>query len=74
MAKQTMGFSCQSLNARADQKLYHLQVSAIYFLFSELLVEVLPDAFLLFSTLERTTSVYSVIFVDAGNIMLNFDY
>lgn len=25
MAKQTMGFSCQSLNARADQKLYHLQ-------------------------------------------------
>lgn len=25
MAKQTMGFSCQSLNLRADQKLYHLQ-------------------------------------------------
>ncbi|KAG8391300.1 hypothetical protein BUALT_Bualt01G0173600 [Buddleja alternifolia] len=25
MAKQTMGFSCQSINLRADQKLYHLQ-------------------------------------------------
>ncbi|GFP98191.1 DNA-directed RNA polymerase i subunit rpa2 [Phtheirospermum japonicum] len=25
MGKQTMGYSCQSLNARADQKLYHLQ-------------------------------------------------
>ncbi|KAG8391090.1 hypothetical protein BUALT_Bualt01G0151700 [Buddleja alternifolia] len=27
MAKQTMGLSCQSINHRADQKLYHLQVS-----------------------------------------------
>ncbi|KAL6562796.1 DNA-directed RNA polymerase I subunit RPA2 [Orobanche hederae] len=25
MGKQTMGFSCQSLSSRADQKLYHLQ-------------------------------------------------
>ncbi|XP_057807628.1 DNA-directed RNA polymerase I subunit 2 [Salvia miltiorrhiza] len=25
MAKQTMGFSCQAINSRADQKLYHLQ-------------------------------------------------
>ncbi|KAL3622460.1 DNA-directed RNA polymerase I subunit RPA2 [Castilleja foliolosa] len=25
MGKQTMGYSCQSINARADQKLYHLQ-------------------------------------------------
>ncbi|KAL8500733.1 hypothetical protein ACS0TY_020353 [Phlomoides rotata] len=27
MAKQTMGFSCQSIHSRADQKLYHLQIS-----------------------------------------------
>lgn len=32
MAKQTMGFSCQSLSARADQKMYHLQVSASTFI------------------------------------------
>ncbi|GER39393.1 DNA-directed RNA polymerase [Striga asiatica] len=25
MAKQTMGFSCQAISARADQKIYHLQ-------------------------------------------------
>lgn len=25
MGKQTMGFSCQTINSRADQKLYHLQ-------------------------------------------------
>ncbi|KAL8062090.1 hypothetical protein ABFX02_02G124000 [Erythranthe guttata] len=25
MGKQTMGFSCQAINCRADQKLYHLQ-------------------------------------------------
>lgn len=32
MAKQTMGYSCQALSARADQKLYHLQVSASIFI------------------------------------------
>lgn len=32
MAKQTMGYSCQALSARADQKLYHLQVSASTFI------------------------------------------
>lgn len=26
MAKQTMGFSSQTINCRADQKIYHLQV------------------------------------------------
>ncbi|KAL0397530.1 UNVERIFIED_CONTAM: DNA-directed RNA polymerase I subunit [Sesamum calycinum] len=29
MGKQTMGFSCQALIARADQKLYHLQTETI---------------------------------------------
>lgn len=29
MAKQTMGFSSQGINCRADQKLYHLQVCIV---------------------------------------------
>ncbi|KAL8495937.1 hypothetical protein ACS0TY_019888 [Phlomoides rotata] len=29
MAKQTMGFSCQSIHSRADQKLYHLQTPIV---------------------------------------------
>lgn len=32
MGKQTMGFSSQALNCRADQKLYHLQVCPGYYL------------------------------------------
>lgn len=31
MAKQTMAFSSQAINFRADQKLYHLQVSSCHF-------------------------------------------
>lgn len=31
MGKQTMGFSSQALNCRADQKLYHLQVCPGYY-------------------------------------------
>lgn len=31
MAKQTMGFSSQGINCRADQKLYHLQVRSFHY-------------------------------------------